>query len=115
MHGSLRMVAMLLLLALTALPGAQAMQIPAAPAGHASGCHGHGPASPAPASTGYQCCVNGHDAATPSVAFSLRFVADRVSSLDGVDGPRFAFLLGMNSPELIFPSNSPPGLAPLRI
>jgi hypothetical protein len=115
MHGILRMVAMLLLLALTALPGAQAMQIPTAPAGHVSGCHGHGPASPAPASTGYQCCVNGHDAATPSVAFSLRILAARVSSLDGDDSPRFASLLSMNSAVLIFPSNSPPGLTPLRI
>ncbi|HME34227.1 MAG TPA: hypothetical protein VKF84_03235 [Candidatus Sulfotelmatobacter sp.] len=116
MHGILRMVAMLLLFTVAAaVPGAQAMPPAAAPAGHATGCHDHGPASPVPASTRYQCCVNGHHAAVPTVSFSLRFLASQVCSLDGGDGPRLASLLSLNSALFVVPSNSPPGPAPLRI
>ena len=130
MHGTLRMVATLLLLATAlALPGAEAMPS-VAPAGHAAGCHvhgayghgphndgayRHGPANPVPASTDYQCCVNGHHAAIPNLSFSLRFMAVQVSSLDGTDGPRLALLLRLNSAVFVFPSDSPPGPVPLRI
>lgn len=115
MHGILRMVATLLLFTMAAaLPGAQAMPF-AAPAGHATGCHGHGPASPVPASTHYQCCVNGHHAAVPTVSSSPRFLVSQVCSLDGGDGPRLASLLGLNSALFVFSSNRPPGSAPLRI
>ncbi|MGP0021386.1 MAG: hypothetical protein ACLPHP_22655 [Candidatus Sulfotelmatobacter sp.] len=125
MLGIWRMVATLLLLATAfALPGAEAMPA-VAPAGHAAGCHGHGPhnqglhrhgpANPVPPSTGYECCVNGHHAAIPNLSFSLRFVAAQVSSLDGSDGPRLLSLLRLNSAVLVFPSNSPPGLVSLRI
>jgi hypothetical protein len=116
MPGILRMVAMLLVLAMTAaLPDALAMPPVPAPAGHAAGCHGHGPANPSHLPTSYQCCVSGHHAAVPTVSFSLRGVATQVGSLDGVDGLRFALVLSVNSAVLIFPSNSPPGLTPLRI
>jgi hypothetical protein len=115
MHGIVRMVATLLVLTVAALPGALAMPPVPAPAGHAAGCHGHGPANPKHLPTSYQCCVSGHHAAVPTVSFSLRGVATQVGSLDGVDGLRFALLLSVNSAVLIFPSNSPPGLTPLRI
>jgi hypothetical protein len=116
MHGLLRMVAMLLLLSLAAaLPAAEAMPLAAVPVGHAAGCHEHGPANPVPASTHYECCVNGHHAAVPSVSFSLRFAAAQAGSLERGDGPRLASILGVHSPMFVFPSISPPGAAPLRI
>jgi hypothetical protein len=115
MPGIVRIVATLLVLTVAALPGALAMPPVPAPAGHAAGCHGHGPANPSHLPTSYQCCVSGHHAAVPTVSFSLRGVATQVGSLDGVDGLRFALLLSVNSAVLIFPSNSPPGLTPLRI
>lgn len=115
MHGILRVVATLLLVAMAlGLPGAEAMPS-VAPAGHAAGCHGHGPATPLPVPTSYQCCVNGHHAAIPNLSFCLRFVAAQVSSLDSSDGPRLALLLRLNSAVPGFLSDSPPGLVPLRI
>jgi hypothetical protein len=116
MHGILRMVAMLLLFTMTAaLPGAQAMPVPSARADHALGCHHHGPATPSPVPTSYQCCVNGHHAAAPSVSFAIRFVAAQVGRSNSDDGPRLVLLLGMNSAIFVVSSNSPPGAAPLRI
>jgi hypothetical protein len=113
MHGILRMVAMLLLLTMMAgLPAAQAMPVPLA---HAAGCHSHRPETPSPAPISYQCCVNGHHAAVPIVSFALHFALAEVISSDGVDGPSLALLLGVNSAPSIFPSASPPGVAPLRI
>jgi hypothetical protein len=115
MHGILRTVTTLLLFATTlALPGAETMPY-GAPAGHAAGCHGHGSAKPVAPATGFECCVNGHHEAIPNLSLSLRFVAAQVSSLDSIDGPGLALLLRSNSAVLVFPSNSPPGPAPLRI
>jgi len=115
MHGILRMVATLLLLTMAAAwPGAEAMTA-VTPGGDAGGCHGHGPATPSPVPTGYECCVNGHHAAIPNLSFCLRFVAAQVSSLDGSDDPQLALLLRLNSTVLVFPSDSPPGPVPLRI
>ena len=111
MHGILRMVATELLLAtVLAWPGAAAM-----PAGHATGCHGHEPATPSPAPASYQCCANGHLAALPNLSFSLRVVAAQVSDLDGSDGPGLGLLARLNAAVLVFPSDSPPGPVPLRI
>lgn len=120
MHGILRMVATLLLLTLpltmaAALPETQAMPFAAAPARHAAGCHGYGPATPVPASTSYECCVSGHQAAVPIASFSLRFADAQVCRLNGCDGPGFVLLPSLKPAMLVFPSNSPPGLAPLRI
>jgi hypothetical protein len=115
MHGILRVVATLLLFTMAlGLPGAQAMPS-VAPAGHAAGCHGHEPATPSPVPTSYRCCVNGHHAAIPNLSFSLRVVAAQVGSLDSNDGPRLASPLRLNSSLLVFPSDSPPSAAPLRI
>ena len=120
MHGILRMVARLLLgtLLLTmtaALPGAEAMPFAAVPAGHALGCHDHAPVTPSPVPTRYQCCVIGHHAAVQGVAFSLRFARVQVGSANSDDRPRLALLLSLNSSVSIFPSDSPPGAASLRI
>jgi len=115
MHGILRVVATLLLVTMAlGLPGAEAMPS-VTPAGHAAGCHGHGPATPLPVPTSYQCCVNGHHAAVPGASFSLGFVAAQVSRLDGSNGPRLALLLRLNSAVPVFLSDSSPGLVPLRI
>ena len=116
MHGLLRMIAMLLLLGLAAAwAEAQAMPFVVAPSRHAGGCHEHEPATPAPASTHHQCCVNGHDAAVPSVLFSLRSAAAQVASFDDGGDLGFGLLLGMKPAEFVFPSVSPPGAARLRI
>ncbi|MGA2347113.1 MAG: hypothetical protein ABSF93_13960 [Candidatus Sulfotelmatobacter sp.] len=113
MHGIMRTVATLLLLTITAaLPAAQAMPFGA---GHAAGCHNHGPANPSPAPTSYQCCVNGHHAAVPIVSFSLHLAAVQVGRSNSEDRPRLALPLNVSSTGLIFPSSSPPGPVPLRI
>jgi hypothetical protein len=116
MDGILRMVATSLLLTLAAaLLSAQDMQIPAAPRGPASGCHSHGPATPSPVPTSYECCVNGHHAAVPSAQFSLRFSAPEAGMFDGIDSPGLVLPFSVNSAVLILPSSSPPGTALLRI
>jgi hypothetical protein len=79
MPGSLRMIALLLLVLMAGtLPGAQALAFPEAqplpPHPHPAGCHSPGstvPATPDPAPTSYQCCVNGHHAAIPNASFTL--------------------------------------------
>jgi hypothetical protein len=116
MHRLLRVVAMLLTVSLAAAwPEAQAMPFAGAPAPHSAGCHGQRPANPAPASTRYECCANGHHAAVPSGSFSLQVAAVQVGSLGRGDGCSLAWTFGVKSATFLFPSNSPPGAAPLRI
>jgi hypothetical protein len=111
MHGILRMLAILLSLTVaTALPGAHDLPLPAA----AAGCH-HQPANPSPAPRNYQCCASGHDAAMPSAALSLLLMASHLCGFDHSDGPRRDFVRLAHFAVLIVPSNSPPGIAPLRI
>ena len=115
MHGILRMVATVLLLAtIFSWPGAEAMPS-GTPAGHAAGCHGHEPATPSPMPASYQCCVSGHHAALPNLSFSLRVVAAQVGGLDGSDGRGWALPVRLNAAVLVFPSDGPPGPVPLRI
>jgi hypothetical protein len=120
MHGLLRMVAVLLLLTMaTALPGAHVLPFSVTQSGHPAKCHGHGPATPSPAPTSYQCCVNGHQAAIPNAAFSLRSslgsVAAQVDRLDGRELSRLDFVRIFRSGLFVVPSISPPDAAPLRI
>jgi len=115
MHGILRMVAILLSFTVTtALHGAHELPFPAAPAGPPPGCH-HQPAAPSPAPASYQCCASGHDAAMPIAAFSLRWMAALPAGFDDSHGPRLDVVPFVHSALLIIPSNSPPGIAPLRI
>jgi hypothetical protein len=118
MHRVLRMVAVWLLIPMAmALPGAQAMSSPAAPARHPAGCHSPAPATRFPAPTSYQCCTNGHQAAMPNASFALRssISVAQLCSLDGSGGPRLSFVSCLQSAVLVVPSNSPPGVAPLRV
>ncbi len=89
MYGILRTDAVLLIFTMgCALIGAHAQLFPAAQASHPAGCHGRGPGipsrshfpAPIPAPTSYQCCVNGHHAAIPNAAFSLRSMAAQLCS-----------------------------------
>jgi hypothetical protein len=116
MHRLLRMVAAVLLIPMAiALPGAQAM---AAPARHPAGCHGPAPATRFPAPTSYQCCASGHQAALPNASFALLSsisVVAQLCSLDGRGGPRLSFVSCLYSAVFVVPSNSPPGVASLRI
>ncbi len=67
------MVAVVLLIAMAAVPDAQAMPFPAVQTPHPAGCHSHGPATPSPAPASYQCCVTGHRCGNSErSAFSLR-------------------------------------------
>jgi hypothetical protein len=119
MHGILRMAAVVLLLTIPALPGAQAMPLPAPPAAHPAGCHSHGPAIPSPAPTSYQCCGNGHHAAIPNALFSLRSsrrsLAAQLCSLEASENPGFDGVACFHCAGLAVASTSPPGIAPLRI
>ena len=114
MHGILRMVALLLLITMSAMPSAQAMPFPAAQTGHPAGCHGHGPATPLPSQTDFQCCANGHQAAMPNAAFSIYSTAAQVCSLVDSDRDGLEFV-SFGSSLLVAPSYSPPGAVPLRI
>jgi hypothetical protein len=118
MHRLLRMIAAVLLIPMAmALPGAQAMSSPTAPARHPVGCHGPAPATRFPEPTSYQCCASGHQAALPNASFALRssISVAQLCSLDGSGGPRLSFFSWLHSAVLVVPSNSPPGAAPLRI
>jgi hypothetical protein len=117
MPGSLRMIAVLLLVTMTAaLPGAQALGFPAMEASHpAAGCHSHGPATPSPAPTSYQCCVSGHDVAIPNVSFSSRPLASRLCGLAADKQLCLGFAPDRHSVMFVLPADSPPGAAPLRI
>ena len=114
MHGILRMVALLLLITMSAMPSAQAMPFPAAQTGHPAGCHGHGPATPLPSQTDFQCCANGHQAAMPNAAFSLGSDFAEPCMLEQSKGANLGFV-SFDSALFVIPSNSPPGVAPLRI
>jgi len=113
MQGMLRAVAVLLLITMAAMPGAQAMPFPAVQSGH-PGCHGHAPASPVSSPTNYQCCVSGHHAAMPNAAFSIGSMAAELCSLEHSERANLRFV-SFPSAVLALPSNSPPGAAPLRI
>ena len=114
MHGILRAVAMLLLVTMAAMPGAQAMPFPAMQPGHLAGCHGHAPSPPVPSPTNYQCCVSGHHAAIPNAVFSIYSTAAQVCSLVDSDRDGLEFV-SFGSSLLVAPSYSPPGAVPLRI
>jgi len=118
-----RMVAIRLSLTVaTALSGAQALPFPAPQSGHhhhnPAGCHEHGPAAPSPPSpapTSYQCCVNGHHAVIPSAAFSTRPLPAQFARLDGGEDFSLSSTLSAHFSLNVVTSNSPPGIAPLRI
>src|ERR1700730_13970224 len=121
MHAGLRIVGLVLLTATAvALPGAQTMLSAAAPASHPAGCHSHGPvqngpAIPSPAPVSYQCCVSGHQAALPNMAFSLRSNVAMHCNLN--DGASLGSHVAPNALLAIFvaPSDSPPVTGSLRI
>jgi len=111
-----RMVAVLLSLTVaTALPGAHALPFPAPQSGHPAGCHEPEPAAPSPAPTSYQCCANGHHAAIPNAAFSTRPLLTQVAELDGGEDFSLPSTLSAHFSWNVVTSNSPPGIAPLRI
>ena len=113
MHGILRMVAVVLLLAMADMPATQAMPFPVAQSGH-PGCHGHAPVTPVPSPTNYQCCVSGHHVAMPSAAFCIGSIAAELCCLEPIERAKLRFD-SFPSAVLALPSNSPPGAAPLRI
>jgi hypothetical protein len=115
MHGILRMVAVVLLIAMAAMPAAQAMPFPAVQTPHPAGCHSHGPATPSPAPASYQCCVTGHDAAIPSVARALRPLVARFAASDGGEDLALASTFAAHFSSNVVIASSPPGIAPLRI
>src|ERR1017187_5316671 len=117
MPGSLRMIAVLLLVTMTAaLPGAQALGFPAMEASHpAAGCPRHGPGASAPGPPRDQCCVSGHDVAIPNVSFSSRPLASRLCGLAADKQLCLGFAPDRHSVMFVLPADSPPGAAPLRI
>jgi hypothetical protein len=115
MYGNLRVVAILLLVTLVAmLSGAQALPVPAAHPNHPAGCHGHGPAIPAPARNSYQCCVGGHHAAIPNASFSPRPVVAQICTLHAGQDTGLNFVRRHSVPFTVL-SDSPPGVTPLRL
>lgn len=124
MQGSLRTVAVLLLVTMApALGGGPALALPETQAVllhpvhlHSAGCHSPKPVAPAsPLPVSYQCCANGHHAAMPNASFTVRSRAAQLRSLASVDELRLNFASSLNSGKLPAPSNSPPGGVPLRI
>ena len=115
------MVGLLLVIAMAAAsPGGQTMPATAGPMNPPAGCHGHGPASaapahPAPVPASYQCCATGHQAALPNAPFSLYSAAAQLCSLNAGEG--FGLDLAPNLPAaaLVAPSDSPPITTSLRI
>lgn len=121
MQGPWRMIAVLLV-ATTALPGAQALAVSGAQPVplrlHPAGCHHQEstvPTTPDPAPTSYQCCANGHHAAIPNGSFTLRSMAAQLCGLAAADQLRLSSASCRHSEMFVVPSNSPPNAAPLRI
>src|ERR1700730_17137493 len=89
------MIAVLLLVVTAAaVPGAHALAFSAAQPAHPAGCHSHGPPTPAPAPTSFQCCVTGHQAAIPNASFSPRPLAGRLCALTAGEQISQGFALG---------------------
>jgi hypothetical protein len=116
MHGSSRTTAVMLLITMAAMLDMQALTFPAAHSGHPASCHG--PAAPSPAPTSYRCCVNGHHIAIPNPAFSLRApvrtMDAQLCKMDHGECARLDYVQLAGS-ALSVASDSPPGIAPLRI
>jgi hypothetical protein len=112
---------MVLLFTLAAgFPATQGLTSAAMPPAHPAGCHAHGPTTPFPAPTSYQCCMSGHDAAIPNASFSLRpssahSTAAEFCPAPAGQRPRLDFAPRLYSALLVIPSDSPPVAAPLRI
>ena len=115
MHRIWRIPAAVLLFTMAAMLDLQALSFPAAPSGHAAGCHGHGPAAPSPGPSSYQCCVNGHHAAIPNPSFSLRVMDAQLRRLEDGETARLGYVPLAASALSAVASDSPPGIAPLRI
>ena len=116
MQGTLRMIAVLVVVTLAAaMPGVHALAFPAVPVGHPAGCHSHRPTTPSPEPPSYQCCVSGHDAAIPSASFFFRPPAAQLCSWYSDQGFRFGFVPSLRSGDITVSSNGPPNSAPLRI
>ena len=116
MHGRWRIVGLVLLIATAAaLPGAVAMPSAVAPARKPAGCHGHAPAIPSPAPVSYQCCVSGHQAALPNVAFSHRYDAAVLYHLKSCVSLGSNIIPDALPVVFVVPSDSPPITGSLRI
>ncbi|HEY3619447.1 MAG TPA: hypothetical protein VGK96_21770 [Candidatus Sulfotelmatobacter sp.] len=116
MHRTSGMIAVMLLVVMAgAFPGAHALVFLTMQPAHPAGCHGHGPATPVPAPTSFQCCVSGHQAAMPNASFSPGALAVGLCALAAAKQVSPGFALDRLPAMLIVPSNSPPGAAPLRI
>jgi len=110
MHTTSRLVAVLLLCTMaSAMPGLRAFARSATPT-HPVGCHGH-----APAPLSYECCVNGHHAAMPNLAFSTRPPLAQAASLEPDQKILQASDFFRHCTVSVVPSYSPPDAAPLRI
>lgn len=111
------MIAVLLVGAIVAaLPGAgDAAVSPAVAMVHPAGCHSHVPANSSPAPISFQCCVNGHHAAIPNAAFTIRPLEAQICGLSDASALRSHFAHDRLSVLFVVPSNSPPGAVPLRI
>lgn len=113
-----KVIALLLLSMIgTGLAGTQLWALGGVVPPHRAACHEHWPATPLPqplAPHSYQCCVNGHHSAIPSVEFRFRSLVAVVCSLDaeGEFSPNSAAFLPV---RFVLPASSPPGSASLRI
>lgn len=114
MHVNSRLSAVLLLVTfVAAISGVQTFA--SEPMRHPAGCHAPMLSHPSLAPVSYQCCANGHDWAIPNAQFSFdRPVAD-VRLADVIDDSHLSSNWLSHFVEFDFPSNSPPGFAPLRI
>src|SRR5689334_183914 len=116
MHGILRMVAALLFITSAwTFTTAQVELFPATRVSHPAGCHDHSSEIPSPTPTSYRCCLNGHHAAIPSAAFSLRPGTGQICGLDRSTELVLNVVPCFRPSRLLVPSSGPPGMAPLRI
>jgi len=114
MRGSLRLVALLLLVPFQAgMLVMGAVELTGMHAKEAGRCPSHGPAVPSPTPASFQCCTLGHHWAMPGKMFpvnptAMLFAEAVVQFSSNIDFQSQGF-------ASIFQSASPPESAPLRI
>ena len=112
MPDQFKFVAALLMLVFALASGLAALPFEAVAQFPASGCHHPDHQSPAPQSTDYSCCKNGHSTALlqSSCMVEIECLQSDVVSLASPISSQSS-----SRTDLIFPSEGPPSFVPLRI
>jgi hypothetical protein len=79
-----------------------------------AGCHEHGSNPPAPQSTGYQCCLTGHNTAVPQTSQSPEPILYDIQTELVIESPVISLVAGSLECFAVS-SGDPPRATPLRI